>query len=340
MAKFTFEEFLKAVTERRDEAIAYAVKQIETMVYPEEPLRQACLHYFKAPGKGLRPAMLILTAQAYGASADDALPTAAALEMVHTMSLIHDDIMDNDLIRRGQPAVHAKWDNNVAILAGDCMLALAFRLIQNTKTTDQIRTWLTKRFTEAFVLLCEGQQKDILFTDIDPMSLTVQDVFDMQLKKTGELFLSAVQAGVVIGTQDPMTPELEPLSTYAEKAGTAFQIQDDLLGLLQDTDKMGKPQGSDIREGKRTLIAIHAFMNATPEQKEILLKAFGKPRAKREDIEQFMKTINEIGSIDYAKSLAKQLAEEAIEALDKASLSSPYREMLETFAEFLVNREY
>ncbi len=340
MPKVSFEDFLEQISKRKEKVIEYAKKTIDSKVDKSLPLHDACAHYFTAPGKGLRPAIMIIIAEAYGAKQDHILPAATAIEMVHTMSLVHDDIMDNDEVRRGIPAVHVKWDRNLAILAGDCMLALAYRLLQETLAPDHVKVWLTRKLTDAFILLCEGQQKDIGFTEKDPLELSIEDVLDMQRKKTGELFIAAVQAGVVLGNNDTCPKDFESLTRYAEKAGTAFQIQDDILGLIQDTDKLGKPQGSDIREGKRTLIAIHAFRNANEEQLAKLKQAFGNPNATEEEIKEFMDILEELGSIEYAKKIAVEMAKEAINALEESSIPSPYREYLKVFADYLVNRQF
>jgi geranylgeranyl diphosphate synthase, type I len=332
-------KIIQSIENRAKLAREYLIDACSEYIYPENPLREASLHYINSGGKGFRPAMLMLSAGAVGGTEDVSLPAAAAIEALHVSSLIHDDWMDHDEVRRGQPTVWKKWNPTVAILAGDALVGLAMRLIGNIKDLDnEVKFSLTTELAEKYVELCHGQMLDIAYTEQDPLTLTVEDIKKMQYYKTGVLFEFCCIAGARIGLNTIDHAYIEKVKEYAKLSGTAFQIQDDILGLIGDADKLGKPVDTDIREGKRTLIAIHAIENATDEQKQTILKGFGKENATEQDILNVLQVFQELGSIDNAKDIAKDLANKALDVL-KSLPDSEQKEIMAGFTEYMIERK-
>ncbi len=325
---------------RASKALQFLFEMSEKYIKPENPLRKAALHYPKGGGKGFRPAMLMLTCGAVGGNEDEAIPAAAAIEALHVSSLIHDDFMDNDETRRGITSVWKQWNPTIAILAGDVLVGLAFRLVSKLKGLDdhivrEILSGLALKYTE----LCHGQMLDIGFTERPIETITVEDVQEMQYLKTGVLFEFCCVSGAQIGMRKLEHPWIDAIRNFAKKAGTAFQIQDDILGIVEDSSKTGKPQFSDLREGKRTIIAVHAFNNASEEQKATLRKYFGNHSATQDELTKIFEVFKEVGSIDYAKSLALDLAKSALNDLNELP-DSENKKILEEFALLMISREF
>jgi geranylgeranyl diphosphate synthase type I len=333
------EEMLKKAEEIYSKVLKTIKQGIDDTFNQKEPLSTAASHYFRAGGKGLRPALTIFSCEATGGLEEEAIHVAAAIETLHTFSLVHDDIMDNDDLRRNVPTVHKKWNVDTAILTGDAQLSLAFWLLTQANISSEVSNYLVKRLAEVMIKLAIGQQSDINFVEQPVTSITVEQVLEMMGRKTGVLIELCAEAGAIIGAKDVNTPLASLLGTFAKKTGIAFQIQDDLLDLLQTTEKLGKQQGGDVMEGKRTIIAVHAYANATKEQKEKMNAIFEKSDATAEEISQFIGLLKEIGSIEYAKKIKDQLVVEAFDALKKAELGEK-GQFIEAIGEYLVKRTY
>lgn len=223
------------------------------------PMRYA----LDAGGKRVRPLLTLLAADLYGA-ADDALPAALAVEVFHTFTLVHDDIMDAAPTRRGRPTVHTRWDVPTAILAGDLLLGEAYRLVAETPRGDlqaMLATW-----TDAVRRLCEGQALDMAFETDD--AVTLDAYVDMIDRKTGALLACALDLGGLVGGagEDDRTA----LRDLGLAVGRAFQIQDDLLDLTADSAEWGKAVGGDVMEGKKTYLMLRAIDVATGEDATVL----------------------------------------------------------------------
>ncbi len=331
-------DFITEVKKRGNRAVEYLIKRSEEVILPEDPLREASLHYIHAGGKGLRPAMLQIVCGALGGDENKAIPLAAAVEAVHVSSLIHDDLMDNDDTRRNVPAVWKKWDNDIAILSGDVLISLAYIMAGEVDTSFELKYNLSAKLANIYAQLCHGQMLDISFEKMDFESMNIDMVKDMQYLKTGVLFVFACISGAQIALNKLEDPLIDIIKEYARYVGTAFQIQDDIIGLIGDPKKVGKPIGSDIREGKRTQIAIHAITHANDEQKEILMKILGNHNASDEEINQALELIKQIGSIEYAKNLAIELASKAKDLI-KELPQNDNSELLMEFADFMISRE-
>ncbi len=295
-----------------------------------ESLYDACWHLIEAGGKRFRPLLAIKSCQVLGGSPDDVLPEAAAVELIHTFTLIHDDIMDEDEERRGVPAVHVKWNVPVAILAGDTLFSKAFEVAAEGGDVRAMEE-LARACTE----ICEGQAMDLEFERRE--DVTEEEFLEMVRKKTAALIrASCVIGGLKAGAEED---QLSALAEYGENLGIAFQIQDDVLDLVGDESKLGKPVGSDIVEGKKTLIVIKGLERADEEQRERILSTLGNEDASEEEVREVIDILDELGAIDYARERAQEYAEAAKEALDRLP-ENEHRDFLMTLADFVVEREF
>jgi geranylgeranyl pyrophosphate synthase len=201
-------------------------------------------------GKKLRPLLAVISGLAVGGRIENILSAAAAIELLHNFSLVHDDIMDNDETRRGKPTVHIKWDLGTAVLAGDGLLGLAYRKLLNTP--NRTDTVLASLFTDAMLEICEGQALDKTFETAE--MVTESEYLTMIGKKTATLIQLACQIGGIVG--DGEQQQIESLSKFGFQIGLGFQIQDDILDILADETKLGKKVGSDFAMNKKTIVTI------------------------------------------------------------------------------------
>jgi geranylgeranyl diphosphate synthase type I len=222
---------------------------------PYGELAKASAHLLTAGGKRLRPAMLFLSADSVRkGSAFDLMPAALAVELIHSFTLIHDDIMDEDAERRGVPTVHTLWDEPTAILAGDVLYAQAFEFLCRTPATDTARVRAVSLLAHTCAEICDGQFRDMAFEKQEEVSEV--EYLEMVRKKTGSLYAAAASIGAILAGAKPM--QADALYQFGLTTGIAFQIQDDLIDLTVPSSVSGKDRGSDLREGKKTLIAIRA----------------------------------------------------------------------------------
>ena len=273
---------------------------IDEILKPRRPevLYDASRHLVMAGGKRLRPFLTLKSCEAVGGDPKDAIPYAAAFEILHNFTLVHDDVMDNDVMRRGAPTVHTKWGVPMAIAAGDLLFAKVFEAM-TTYAPDSISARHVKECIEiattATIELCEGQVLDISFPNT--AVVTEEDYLTMVGGKTSALFKACAKVGTIVGGGKKR--QVKAMGQFAWDAGIAFQLMDDYLGATADEKTLGKPVGSDLREGKKTLIIIHALRKAKPRQRERILAVLGNQSATRQQIEEINKLLNEIGSIDY-----------------------------------------
>ena len=248
-------------------------------------LHEAMHYALMAGGKRIRPLLVLLTTDALGGAQGDAMATAAAIEMIHTYSLIHDDLpaMDDDDLRRGKPTLHIKFNDAIAILAGDALQSLAFEIIaSDDHLSDAKRISLIKTITRAIgpVGMVAGQMLDMAGENqhIDAAALT-----EMHNRKTGDLISASVMAGACIANASPQ--EQQHLRAFGYALGLAFQVRDDLLDVLGNTETLGKPKGSDLRQNKSTFTSIFGVEGAKERLDTIYAEALGclKPLGPRAD---------------------------------------------------------
>lgn len=261
--------------------------QLPTYLKPEQTphdLHEA-MHYALKGGKRIRPLLVLLTTDILGGAQEDAITTAAAIEMIHTYSLIHDDLpaMDNDDLRHGKPTLHIKFNDAIAILAGDALQSLAFEIIaDDDHLTDAKRVSLIKIIARAAgpVGMVAGQMLDMASENqrIDAAALT-----EMHNRKTGDLISASVMAGACIANASPQ--EQQHLQAFGYALGLAFQVRDDLLDVLGNTATLGKSKGSDLRQNKSTFTSIFGVEGAKERLDTIYKEALKclQPLGKRAD---------------------------------------------------------
>jgi len=307
-------------------------------IKPKE-LYAASKHLIDAGGKRLRPFLVVKSCEIVGGEAEVAIPVAVAIEFIHNFTLIHDDIMDDDDKRRNVQTVHVLWGVPIAITAGDMLFAKAYETILHDIDLKKVPAKRILRIldalTEAMISVCKGQALDILFEQ--RLDVSEEEYFDMIGKKTASLLQLATKSGAIAG--GGQSSQVNVLDKFAYYVGLTFQIIDDILGLTANEGVLGKPIGSDIREGKRTLIIIHALAHANKSQRERILSVLGNREASLSEIEDTLQIIRSLESIVYATNKAKMFQEKA-----KLQLSSfpktTMKEALLSLCDYVVSREY
>lgn len=295
-------------------------------------LGEASVYLTRAGGKMLRPALTLITAEAVGGNRENALKSAAAIELIHTFSLIHDDIMDKDDMRRGMPSVHKVWGEDVAILAGDTLFSKAFEIIIGSKnTTPEQNNQTLATVADACVKICEGQALDMGFED--RFDVSEEEYMEMIFKKTGALIAAATKAGAIMGGASKEV--IDAMYEYGRLIGLAFQIQDDYLDLASDEETLGKPIGSDIAKGKMTIIAIKGL--ASSDDSDKLLELLKSDENSQEDIDKAIQLLENCGAVEYARNLAQESVSQAKEVLEILDDSSS-KQVLSDIADFVLER--
>ena len=278
-------------------------------------LADAMMHLIEGGGKRMRATLPWLVAKAVGDTHSGLLDIGAAIETVHNFTLVHDDIMDDDEVRRGRNAVHIEYDMPTAINAGDAMLAIAFeRLVQAENLDPHDVAPLVNRIAWMVRRVSEGQQLDIEFED--RLNVSEEDYLEMIEGKTAVMFLTCAEIGARVSGADDEVIEL--MAQWGLSVGLCFQLMDDLIDVLSDSAPLGKPAGSDVAQGKRTLMVIHALQQPDSEAKEILLKVLGKGEdVAPEDLQAGLNALEDLGSIAYAREKAVAYHAEAHACLDR-----------------------
>lgn len=294
-----------------------------------EPLK----YILSGGGKRIRPVLLILSAEAAGASFRKSFDAAIAMELLHNFTLIHDDIMDNADTRRGKVTIHKKWDRDTAILAGDALLGMAYESLLKTKSKNIGE--IAREFTNGIIEVCEGQSYDKEFEFKEKVS--AREYIMMINKKTSQLLVSCTKIGVLIG--NGKNKLLEDMENYAFNLGLAFQIQDDLLDIFADEKKFGKKIGGDIREGKKTYLLLKGLETVKDKKEKSLLESVIKNKGlkKESDILKIKDIYLKHGIIDSAKEEIEKYTVKADECLRKIK-NGKAREMLMWFSYMLLKR--
>ena len=304
-----------------------------------EVLAKASRHLLEAGGKRLRPCLALAACDAVGGRAEDALEAAAALELLHTFTLIHDDIMDKDGFRRNVKTVYKIWGEPVAIMAGDALFAKVFEVVAANARRLKLPA---DRVVELFDIIsktsfeiCRGQTSDMLFEGRSDVS--EQEYLKMVSQKTGALIEASTKVGALLGKGKPK--QVKALAEYGRLIGVAFQIHDDMLGVVGERKKFGKPIGNDIREGKRTLIIVRALAKASRGDRATLMCALGNEKASKAELAAAIKILKSTGAIDYAAKKARELVGDAKTKLQLLP-DSKAKQFLMELADFTIEREF
>ena len=296
-------------------------------------LYDAAGHLIIHGGKRLRPYMVIKSCQILGGKNSNAMSAASAVEMVHNFSLVHDDIMDNDEMRHGVPTVHKKFGMPIAILAGDVLFSKAFQIISDSKLSPNATIQLVSRLAKACVDICEGQLLDVKMAEEKKIP-TQSDYISMIGKKTAALFDVSCAMGAICASNK--AKDVSNLSTFGRNLGIAFQITDDLIGVMGDPKITKKPVGNDLREGKKSLPILMAIKLAKDNDKKIILKAFGNSKISRKDLNKAVDVIRSLGIEENVRKQALKYADKAEKSLAKYSGSA--KSELITLLDFVVKR--
>ena len=292
-----------------------------------------------ASGKGLRPALCLLACEAAGGDWQRALPAAAAVELVHNFSLIHDDIQDRDEERHHRPTVWSIWGEAQAINAGDALLALARPLVLRLADERVLQATVIEAarvLDESTLEMVAGQTLDIAFED--KSDVEVPAYFQMVRQKSGALFDCSLRLGVLAAAAD--WELAERLGMVGRTLGTAFQIIDDMLGVWGDQSKTGKAAGADVYRRKKSLPIVYALSEGNEEVRDGMRAIYEKPALCAEDVAQVGHYLDEVGARDYCERQAVELKESAIEELRRLDLlPGPCEEIIQ-MAEFLLEREF
>ena len=338
---------LETIRERR-ELVNAAIDEELPIQHPER-LYEASRYILEAGGKRLRPTVTTLSAEAVTGvepmSADyrefvglndepvDVMRAAVAIEVIQSFTLIHDDIMDEDDLRRGVPAVHEQYDTSTAILAGDTLYSKAFEILTETGSDPADGLEAMRLLASTCTEICEGQSLDVAFESRD--DILPDEYLEMVELKTAVLYgAAAAIPAVLLGADDEV---VDSLYQYGIDSGRAFQIQDDVLDLTVPSDDLGKQRGSDLVEGKETLITLHARREGVDV--DGLVAAETPAEVTEAEVDEAVAALEEAGSIAYARETAADLTARSKDNL-RVLPDGDARGLLEDLADYLITRGY
>jgi geranylgeranyl diphosphate synthase type I len=286
-------------------------------------------------GKRIRPALTILACECVGGKRDDAIAAAASIELLHNMTLVHDDIEDRSELRRGKPCIHRIYGIPTAINAGDAMLIKVFEIANSSPIDQDHCHQLVSEIAKRAYDITWGQAFE--FSMWKRKVFSEADVIRLLRYKTGALTRLSVEAGGISGGAS--LQQLEALGDFGETVGIAFQIIDDALNVQGDVKEYGKEIGGDIREGKKTVLAAHLLHAAKPSDRKTFANLLGKKGITNLGIRRAIALYNKYGSIQYAKDQANVYLEKSKKSLEMLAPSDA-RSSLATIADFLVSRSF
>ena len=295
-------------------------------------LYKASAHIPLAGGKRLRPVMAMITCDMVGGNSKKAIPFAAALETIHNFTLVHDDVMDDDDLRHGVDACHTIYGLSTAILAGDTLFAYAFEMITDCDIEDTVKADLVKNVAYVVRKIAEGQQMDINFEEEE--TVDAKEYLEMIRLKTSILFGAAAYGGAKIGgTNEEEARELEMMAT---NVGLGFQIWDDYLDATAPEEVLGKPSGSDIRQGKRTLLVIEGLNRANDKDRKRLIEILDSKNTD-EEVKEAVEIMEKCGALEECHKQANGYLEGARKTLSNYP-ESESRLLFEELLEYMVTR--
>lgn len=337
MANYIFKKYLD---ERSAEIDAHLRTYFHNGSHPDMDryLYGPLAKYSENGGKRHRPLITLLACAAVGGDEQQALAAGAAIEHFHTAALIHDDIADDSQLRRGEPCMHITLGEGLAINAGDLALSLVTGTVINDKNLpDDIKLRVLHELVDMTTRTIEGQAMDIGWAQDERFDISVEDYLCMAQHKTAfysggvPLAIGAIIGG---GTEE----QIAALRAYGMSTGLAFQLQDDLLNLVGKKEAANKDYRSDITEGKRTMIAVHALANTTGEEHEELLEILSAKETDPARLARAVEIMEGAGSIDYVRAYAIKLAHEGQDELKRVLKPSVSRKLLLSMGDFFVSR--
>ena len=294
----------------------------------EQVLSEASTHLIKAGGKRIRPGFALLVARMYRDDIGYAIPLATALELVHMATLVHDDVIDNSEVRRGTGTVNRLWGNRVAIYAGNFVFARVLALIASYNRQDILEV-----VADASMKICQGEIEQML--SCFNVNLGLKNYLRRIERKTALLISLSCQVGAMLSTSNPK--EIEALRRYGYDLGLAFQITDDILDFVADEATLGKPTGSDIRQGVITLPALYALHHDA--RRDELAQLLSSPQACQDNTQYIIDIVCESDGIEYAYSVSQHYAHRSKRHLAILP-DTPVKETLLELADFILTRDY
>ncbi len=304
--------------------------------FPEQPesLYEPNNYFLQQTGKKIRPVMCIMGNELFDELHPDIWQVAAAIELFHNFTLVHDDIMDNAPIRRGRATIFKKYGTNTAILSGDVMLIKAYKYLSQIDT--HYLPAILQTFNTCARQVCEGQQMDMDFEKLPAVGL--EAYIDMITLKTSVLLAASLKMGAILGNAGERNQN--NLYEFGKNLGIAFQIQDDYLDVFGEASKTGKQKGGDILSNKKTFLQIHAFDNASAEQLEQLQYYYSLTGGADEKVANVTGIFTACGSDVWTKELATGYYNKALQHLDEVVVLSSRKQALKELADMLLQREY
>jgi geranylgeranyl diphosphate synthase type II len=319
----SFQEYLNVV----NQAIA-------AIPYPQQPeqLYAPISYHMALGGKRVRPVLLLMACDAMGGDVDAALDAAVGLEMFHNFTLLHDDVMDNADVRRGQPTVHRRWNDNTAILSGDTMLTIATQYVARTGNWP-----VMDLFNKTAIEIYEGQQWDMDYENRN--DVTVDEYINMIRLKTSVLLGCALKMGALIA--DASDEDADKIYDAGVNMGLAFQLRDDMLDVWGDPETFGKEIGGDIMNNKKTFLLINAMLLAKGDDADELRHWLNDPYATREDKVKGVTALYErLGVRQLAEDAIAHYNDLAVAAFNQVKMSDEDKETFIQLANQLAGRNY
>ncbi len=311
------------------------LKFLEGFTTDKEPknLYNPINYILQLGGKRLRPILTLMAAEIFGGNADRAMDAALSIEVFHNFSLVHDDIMDDAPLRRGEETVHEKWNLNTGILSGDAMLIMAYQLFENYE--PQTFQALAKLFSKTALEVCEGQQYDIDFETRN--DVTISEYLKMIEYKTAVLVGAAMKMGAIVANAS--IEDQNSIYEFGRLLGIAFQLQDDYLDAFGNPETFGKQVGGDIIENKKTYLYLKT-MELGSEDETLNLKTFMSnlelPNSNK--VEKVKALFYASGAAEATQNAVKSYTNKAFEVLETLNVSHEKKQVLRVFGEQLMNR--
>ncbi|MBR1630411.1 MAG: polyprenyl synthetase family protein [Paludibacteraceae bacterium] len=313
--------------------VASAIDKLDWSL-PPHGLYEPIEYTLRLGGKRLRPCLTLMAADLYDAPLESAIPAAMALEIFHNFTLLHDDVMDHADVRRGQPTVHRRWNENTAILSGDTMSLCAFRQLDGI--AERHLKEVLRRFSDMSIQICEGQQYDMDFETRSDVS--IDEYMEMIRLKTAVLIASALQIGAVLA--DAPGSDADALYDFGLHVGLAFQLKDDYLDVYGNPATFGKAIGGDILCNKKTFMLLTAFRLADAPGREALLRLLNdnnsRPQEKIQGVTQIYDNLN-VGR--HCIDAMEQHLRQALDSLERVQLPAERLAPLRDLANRLMQRD-
>lgn len=315
--------------------IKYFEKHLNTQKFDHKPveLYEPITYTLTLGGKRIRPVLTLMACELFDGDIESALPQAIAIELFHNFTLIHDDIMDNAPIRRGQKTVFKKWNANIAILSGDTLFALAYQYVQ--LADKNILPQVLSVFNKTAIEVCEGQQFDLNYEISNNVS--VDEYIEMIRLKTAVLFGASLKIGALIGGASKT--DAKNLYNFGLNIGIGFQLKDDLLDTFGDETIFGKKTGGDILSNKKTYLYLHALEVAAATDKTELKRLYSQKLGEDDKVEKVKVIFNRLNIYETANNEIDKYFNKGVQYLDEVSASVENKEKLLEVAHKMINRE-